>query len=94
MLALAVTGTIAYLTDRDSAVNVFTWGNVDITLNEDFEQGATLIPGTVIEKDVTVSNTGRSDAFVWVKIAMPATLDNEDASKNVIHFNYDKDSVG
>ncbi len=93
VLALAVTGTIAYLTDRDSAVNVFTWGNVDITLNEEFEQGATLIPGTVIEKDVTVKNTGRSDAFVWVKIAMPATLDNDDASKNVIHFNYAKESA-
>ncbi len=93
VLALAVTGTIAYLTDRDSAVNVFTWGNVDITLNEEFEQGATLVPGTVIKKDVTVSNTGKSDAWVWVKIAMPAILDNDDASKNVIHFNYDEDSV-
>ena len=93
VLALAITGTIAYLTDRDSDVNVFTWGNVDITLNEDFEQGATLIPGVDITKDVTVSNVGKSDAWVWVKIAMPAVLDHDDASKNVIHFNYAKDSV-
>ncbi len=91
--ALAITGTIAYLTDRDSNVNVFTWGNVDITLNEDFEQGATLIPGVDITKDVTVSNVGKSDAWVWVKIAMPAVLDHDDASKNVIHFNYEKESV-
>lgn len=93
VLALAITGTFAWLTDRDSDVNVFTWGNVDITLNEEFEQGATLIPGKDIEKDVTVSNVGKSDAWVWVKIAMPAILDNDDASKNVIHFNYAADSV-
>ena len=93
VLALAVTGTFAWLTDRDSDVNVFTWGNVDITLNEEFEQGATLIPGKDIEKDVTVSNVGKSDAWVWVKIAMPAILDSDDASKNVIHFNYAAESV-
>lgn len=93
VLALAITGTFAWLTDRDSDVNVFTWGNVDITLNEDFEQGATLVPGKDIEKDVTVTNTGKSDAWVWVKIAMPAVLDNDDASKNVIHFNYKAESV-
>lgn len=93
VLALAVTGTIAYLTDRDSEVNVFTWGNVDIVLNEDFEQAATLVPGVDIEKEVTISNVGKSDAWVWTKIAIPAALDNEDASKNVIHFNYAEASV-
>ncbi len=93
VLALAITGTIAYLTDRDSDVNVFTWGNVDITLNEEFEQGATLIPGKDIEKEVTISNVGKTDAWVWAKIAIPSALDDENPAKNVIHFNYAKESV-
>ena len=29
--------SLAYLTDRDSAENVFTFGNVEIELNETFE---------------------------------------------------------
>ena len=93
VLTLAITGTIAYLTDRDSDVNVFTWGNVDITLNEDFQQGASLIPGKDIKKNVTISNVGKSNAWVWVKIAIPSALDDDDASKNVIHFNYNKQAV-
>ena len=41
--AIAVAGTLAYLTDRDSKVNTFTVGDVKIELTEEFEQGATLI---------------------------------------------------
>lgn len=61
--ALAIGGTVAYLTDTDSAVNVMTAGNVNVELNEkqrddngkleDFEQGKTLNPivGNITEKD-------------------------------------------
>jgi len=93
-LAMATTGTLAYLTDRDSRANVLTFGNVEIELNEDFEQGGALIPGKDIVKDVKVTNTGKNDAWVWVKIAIPTALDDDDASKNVLHFNYGKDTVG
>ena len=93
-LALATGGTLAYLTDRDSAANVFTIGNVDIDLNEDFDQGAELIPGVDIEKEATITNTGKNDAWVWATVAIPAALDDDDASKNVVHFNYPKDNVG
>lgn len=88
---VAITGTLAYLTDRDSKVNVFTVGDVEIELNEDFEQGETLVPGVKLEKKPTITNTGKNDAWVWATIAIPSALDNEDASKNVIHFNYSKD---
>jgi len=91
--AVAITGTLAYLTDRDSAVNVFAIGNVSIDLNEDFQQGATLVPGVDIEKKPTITNTGVNNAWVWATIAFPAALDNDDASKNVVHFNYTKESV-
>ena len=94
MTAIAsVAGTLAYLTDRDSKANVFTIGDVSIEINEDFAQGTTLIPGVKIEKEPTITNTGKNDAWVWAEIAIPAALDNPDASKNVVHFNFSKDSV-
>lgn len=34
LLVVAVAGTLAWLTDRDSVANTFTVGNVDITLDE------------------------------------------------------------
>ena len=92
-LAMATTGTLAYLTDRDSEANVFTMGNVEIDLNEEFEQGSELIPGVDIEKKPTITNTGKNDAWVWATIAIPSALDDDDASKNVVHFNYSKDDA-
>ncbi len=91
--ALSIAGTVAYLTDRDSKANIFTVGDVDIALSEDFEQGATLIPGEKIEKKPVITNTGDSDAWVWATIAIPSALDDEDASKNAVHFNYSGDYV-
>ncbi len=91
--AVSVGLTVAYLTDRDSAANIFTVGNVAIDLTEDFEQGAMLIPGVKIEKEPSITNIGNIDAWVWATVAIPAALDNDDASKNVVHFNYDKNSV-
>lgn len=93
-LALATGSTLAYLTDRDSDVNVFTVGDVSIDLTETFDQGSTLLPGVDIEKKPIITNTGRNDAWVWATIAIPAALDTPaDASQNIIHFNYTKASV-
>ena len=51
-----------------------------------------------ITKEVTVKNTGSEDAYVRVHIAIPNVLDNGsdtfDAGKNVLHFNFAKDSIG
>ena len=92
-LTMATAGTLAYLTDRDTEVNVFTMGNVDIELKEDFEQDSELIPGLDIEKEPTITNIGKNDAWVWATIAIPSALDEDDASANVVHFNMSKDSV-
>lgn len=78
--------SLAYLTDRDSAENVFTFGNVEIELNETFEDNE-LIPGKKLTKEATITNTGKNDAWVWVTVAIPAVLDDADASKNVLHMN-------
>ena len=112
--SLAIGGTVAYLTDTDSNVNVMTVGNVKIDQIEQqragegklegFEQGQGLFPTTakvkkyigldggvidngsisaykfladengkdipnVVDKIVTVKNTGRADAYVRTIIA-------------------------
>lgn len=91
---LAVGGTLAYLTDRDSKVNVFTVGDVSIELNEKFDQGSALIPGVVIEKEPTITNTGKNSAWVWAEIAVPHELNStSSAAKNIIHFNMSAESV-
>lgn len=92
-MTMAISGTLAYLTDRDSEANVFTVGNVEIDLTEDFEQGATLIPGVGIEKKPYITNTGNNDAWVWLEVAIPSALDHwatdteKGSNNNVIHWN-------
>jgi predicted ribosomally synthesized peptide with SipW-like signal peptide len=92
--AISIGATLAYLTDRDSEVNVFTIGDVTIDLEEEFEQNSTLIPGVKIEKKPTITNTGKNDAWVWLTFAIPAALDvNTPGSDvgsidNVIHWNF------
>lgn len=91
-MAMATGGTLAYLTDRDSEANVFTMGNVEIDLNEEFDpENADLIPGVDIEKMPTITNTGNTDAWVWMIWSIPAALDNKDAelgTDNYVHFQY------
>lgn len=59
-------------------------------------QDDTLENGVI--KEVTVANTGTEDAYIRVHIAIPTILDDGDpdfnAGKNILHFNYDDESVG
>lgn len=110
---LAVGGTLAYFMDTDAKTNVFTVGNVDITLNENFGDNNPTTPeklvpatgsaqnGTLengVKKEVTVTNNGSEKAYVRVHIAIPQILDDGadtfDASANLLHFNYEKNSIG
>ncbi len=90
MLAIMLVGaSLAYFTDTDDATNEFTIGKIDITLNEDFVQGSKLQPGKKINKDVTITlEEGSEDAYVWYTYAIPAALDNDDASLNILHTNH------
>lgn len=110
LLVIGVIGaSLAYFTDTDSKDNVFTTGNVDISLKENFEQNSKLLPATGsaqagtlkngVTKEIQITNnTGSEDAYVRVHIAIPNILDNGDpsfdAGKNVLHFNYPEDSIG
>lgn len=80
---LAVGGSLAYFTDKDNKENVFTTGDVDITLAEEFEQNSKLLPGekNLVKKVVNVKNEAESeDAYVRVHIAVP------EAAKDYIHL--------
>lgn len=73
--ATAVTGaTLAYFTDTDQKDNVFTVGNVNITLTEPKwdEQGSIdapqAYPGEALAKDPTVTNNGANPCFVRISV--------------------------
>lgn len=98
LAVMAIAGaSLAYFTAEDTADNVFTMKGIKVELNEEFEQGSELLPGLDINKDVFVKNTGSSDAYVRVHIAIPAALDDGDptfnASNNFLHFNFTNESV-
>lgn len=93
---LAVGGSLAYLTDKDNATNVFTVGKVDITLNETFDaDNAKLLPGSqtsnAVPKEVKIKlENGSENAYVWYEWLIPAVLDSTDGSTgthNIIHVN-------
>lgn len=82
-IAIAAAGTLAYFTSSTTAHNVITSGKIDIELVEktiedgvevDFpEDGISgVMPGTSVDKIVTVKNTGTSDA--WIRVALEATI--------------------
>lgn len=89
-LTLGLGGSLAYLTDSDTKVNTFTMGNVDITLNENFQQGSQFVPGKDIEKEAWIENTGSNEAYVWMTVALPLELEGkttEASSDNIVHIN-------
>lgn len=111
---IAISGTVAYFTDTDEAINTLTVGNVEVELFEkqrnedksdleDFEDGSVLYPIVDGEKDTTfqmngganyvdkivyATNTGDSDAYMRILIAIPtwANVDGTAANNN-LHWN-------
>ena len=96
LVAIAIVGaSLAYFTDTDAKTNVFTTGQVDITLNETFDkEKAKLLPGdeNAIAKVINVTNN-EEDAYVRLHIAFPAdTLDYSETDgyyeyNNLVHYN-------
>lgn len=74
--ALAVGSTLAFFTDKGTATNIVTMGDVRIQLTETkngspVESGLTfdnVMPKDVIAKDPTVTNIGDHDAYIRCKI--------------------------
>ena len=74
--AMAVGGTLAYLTAQTQAVtNTFTIGNINITLAETTNTYK-MVPGQDIAKDPVVTVKGGSEAcWLFVKVAESDNLD-------------------
>ena len=94
ILAIVVSGSLAYFTSEDEVTNTFTVGSVQIEIWENgaLVEGETLtMPDMLIpvvgtnpevttdnygQKQVTVKNTGKNDAYVQVFVAVPKVLDD------------------
>ena len=89
--SIAATGTLAYFTAEESAVNVITSGGIGIEIVEktmadsgaevDFpEEGiSNVMPGTSASKIVRIKNTGKSDA--WIRVKMESTIVSADGQE-------------
>lgn len=80
LVAIAAVGTLAYFTDTEVKTNTFTNGQVDIALNDEFEQNSKLLPGiaNAVDKVVSVTNNlGSEEAYVRVHIAVPKALNDK-----------------
>ncbi|MDO5406052.1 MAG: TasA family protein [Eubacteriales bacterium] len=88
--AMALGGTMAYLTDQGSVTNTFTVGQVQIDLTEpDYPGNGTpdvehLVPNEEVAKNPLVTNTGTNDAVVFMTVEVPranVTLTADDGTK-------------
>lgn len=89
--SVAATGTLAYFTAEESAVNVITSGGIDIELIEKTIDGSgaevafpeeglkNVMPGTSASKIVTVKNTGGSEA--WIRVKMESKIVGADGQE-------------
>lgn len=75
----AMGATVAWLTaSTEQVVNTFTYGNVEIELNETKPSGQTakMVPGDVIEKDPEVTvKAGSEPCYVFVKVTPSANYE-------------------
>ncbi len=98
-LVIAVAGVAAYFTDNTAMSNVFTIGNVDITLTEtrfdSTQTMANILPGQVIEKNPAIQNVGVLPAYVYLKVTVPKegyTDKSGNTETGIPFFTYSKDS--
>lgn len=80
-VAILAAGTIAFFNAEDTAHNVITSGSVNIAVVETMldgtelkafpEEGITgVMPGSTVSKIVSIRNTGRSDAWIRVRVSI------------------------
>lgn len=77
IVAAAAGITLATLmTDTEKRANAFTFGNVQIELDETEwsklkPEQKILYPGKTIKKDPKVKNTGKNDLYAYIEVKMP-----------------------
>jgi len=69
-LMLVAGGTLAYFTAEETAFNVITTGNLEMTLIDvyDAEDGTNVVPDTEVSKVVSVKNDG--DVSFWTRVKL------------------------
>ena len=94
LLSATVIGfTVSYLTDSESADNIFTVGNIHLTLIEpkypSNPDERVMVPYKTIDKDPQLVNSGKKNAFVFIKLTIPlenSTLINDDRSRGMEQY--------
>lgn len=80
--AMTIGGTMAYLTDHEETENVFTIGKVQVDLTEpdwpgnESDEVPSLIPNQEIPKNPQITNTGDTDAIVFMIMETPVIPKN------------------
>lgn len=77
LVACAVSGTLAWLTDDETATNTFAIGKVDITLTETTGKDYQMVPGAAMDKDPVVTvKAGSEDCWVFLKVTETGAYHN------------------
>ncbi len=76
LVGCIIGGTVAWLTDKtDPITNTFTYGKVNITLQETTGENYKIVPGVNIKKDPSVTVEGGSEpCYVFVKVEENGTF--------------------
>lgn len=94
LVALLLTGmSIAYFTDEAEVENVFTIGDIDITLTEpswDEDEVKDVLPGVEYAKDPIVKNVGDNPAYIRVEIKIDG-YNGQTVAPSAFLMNLDKD---
>ena len=73
---LLLTGTFAYIDNDQHKTNALRTGqNISVTLNDDFKPPADWVPGTEVNKDVSVTNLATSDSAIFVRLQFKEYLE-------------------
>lgn len=89
LVVFGIGGAIAFFTDKETKTNVFTVGNVDISVvetewdkladadnNGKKDKAENLMPGDEVTKDPKISNDSEKNAaYVFMKVEAPCTTD-------------------
>lgn len=70
LIICTVNGSLSWMKDKtDSVVNTFTYGKINITLNETQKGPFKIVPGVNIAKDPLITvEAGSEDCYLFVKI--------------------------
>ncbi len=95
LAAVVAVGTVfAYLTDSKKTDNIFTVGKVDIVLTEpdypEDKDDRIMVPHSIVPKNPKVTNVGKNDAFVFMKVTVPVIeaepVKDDNSLKNPFSF--------